>query len=685
VKHISLSLAAACILFSASLSAQTVRKQLSLAFDSFNGISDLLKSGNRNIIQKDSFAIILNNFTDAQKTELLAHSSIDKFRNEAKKKETFKLDQAVRDNKNVETTTTKDDNGKPVVSIQIHILMNDMDEKAKDSVIFHFGNKKSALGTFTIIFDPGAKPDGDKPQTNDGKPKRPTLAELVKMIKVPDVSVPIPDLSDCKAADIANPLDDNEITPTNKIVYVADKNLTFWYDKNGDLHKLGKGSKLYDGTKDYYTLDHGKLVVKKDRNDNFTRRNIVVPANSSLTFEVIDVNPAVFDVQITDTAIAFNTDTNRLIGLLVSGPAGAGAQAFSSEEEKKYTPTVEDSIRVAAVKFIQQMESLQLSLANSCLNFQNRIVAAKIAAKKNIDEYFAKKFTTKSKPPLQDFSSWFGQFLDGKDKEDSTLSATFLAYYNQLVGTYYKNIAQIPEVDGSYDKIRFTFDIKPKPNSPYSAPVRSKSIDAFVTGGFKIDVSSGLYYASFDDQKYSTRADSTTLKGSEGTDSVVNRRGKLFAEPQSKSEVGFVSFLHFYPKISPNFNISANIGAGVSFASTPQLRYFAGIGILLGKENRFAINAGVAFGNVNRLSNQYYDSLHNLISISAAEVGKDLNYTKHMDIKPFISITYNLGFLHKKENTQQTVSPKATDSQAGNAAPATPAKDKKADTNGGGN
>lgn len=109
-------------------------------------------------------------------------------------------------------------------------------------------------------------------------------------------------------------------------------------------------------------------------------------------------------------------------------------------------------------------------------------------------------------------------------------------------------------------------------------------------------------------------------------------------------------------RLLPGFNISGNLGAGVSFREKPQIRYFLGLGFLFGKDNRVALNAGGIFGNISELSDQYVkDGNGTYKSLSIEEAGSDPALKKHFVARPFISLTYNLSFLKSRSDQSQTV------------------------------
>ncbi|WPQ63638.1 hypothetical protein SIO70_02020 [Chitinophaga sancti] len=513
------------------------------------------------------------------------------------------------------------------------------------TAVLQFSDGKNDLGSLTLTYKPND--DGKKRKGNTSSTV--TLKKLVGLVGIKIDDLTNPTTGDCSGSDGQNPLG-ADIAIGNRIVYLADRNLTFYYDDENKLYLIGNYGKgflkgyLFNGT----NLVYGAGAV----GSSFTKeRKIVVKNNEPLSFEVINVNPQAFDVEITDLADRSNAESNIMLELLESGMQNAVTTAQNAEKSAlPYVPTAEDKIRVAMYLYTREMDELLLLLQSYCIYKQNDIIKYKLDARKKIDEYFVNNL---GKPAGVRFSAFLAATFPKQTDDDTKLIEAFLKDYNSLPASYYKNITQVPLVDGSYDKIAFTFSVKGKTNTPYKSVVSQKTVNAWIKGGFKVDVSTGLYYSGLQDEKYSIRSDSTILSDRNGADSIVDRRSKLYKENNGKGEFGFASFLHFYPKIGPKFNISLNIGAGVTFSEKTRIRYLAGVGFLFGAENRLGLNVGYILGNVNKLSSQYANGINTKLSF--AEAGKDPVYAPKFTAKPFISLTYNIPFIKKKGSGTQTV------------------------------
>ena len=80
------------------------------------------------------------------------------------------------------------------------------------------------------------------------------------------------------------------------------------------------------------------------------------------------------------------------------------------------------------------------------------------------------------------------------------------------------------------------------------------------------------------------------------------------------------------------------------------LNLLTGVALLLGKEQRFIVNAGVAFSKVKELTLYETDKLYNQ---SILNTTTDLKLSEKTSTSLFLGITYNLGSL--KTSTKTTV------------------------------
>ncbi|OMP75123.1 hypothetical protein [[Flexibacter] sp. ATCC 35208] len=622
-----------------------------IIFRGFNDIKPRLDSIPKDNIQEKQYEINFIGFNDQQFQQITKNSTIQIGNDEGTRAKLADISA----NNNLSSITRSGVGVTSQITFKITGKLSILPEGG--TAILRFSDGTTDLGSLTLTYKKSTEnPDGNSASSL-------TIGDLVNLTGLKTDALSIPSGVGCTGPDSPNPLDADKFN-VNRIIYLADRNLTFFYKNGTSLYLIGNYKKNF--LKGYHFNGTNLLPVDSANINNFeSKRKIVVRDDQPLSFEIINVNPQAFDIEITDRADRTNIESNSLLELLAFGGGKAAAGAVQGKETHKITQ--EDKIRVAMYLYSKEIEELLLLLQQYCIYKQNDIIQFKLDAKKQIDHYFVKNL---GKAAVQTISSFLAQSIPTPTEADTKLIDAFLKNYYSLPAAYYKNITQIPAVDGSYDKIAFVFSVKAKVNTPYKTIVSEKSVNAWTKGGFKVDVSTGLYYSGLQDEKYAIRADSTIMKSSAGADSVTDKRSQLYKESNGKGEFGFASFMHFYPKISPGFNISANIGAGVTFSEKTRIRYLAGLGFLIGQENRIAINAGYILGNVNKLSRQYADG--DKTKLSYAEAGKEIVYTPKFSAQPFVSLTYNIPFIKKKDSITQQVD--ASNSTSAESAKADPAK-----------
>ena len=430
-----------------------------------------------------------------------------------------------------------------------------------------------------------------------------------------------PDTNGC-CDDIPNPCDsgkDTDVYNKNKIIYDSKRNQTVYYNNKGTR----------------------KVIDYED---------IIIRAGRPLAFEVRNVNPDAFKVEITDTAIAYEYRLDTLLSLL----PGVSDNFFLAEAGgKEPVFTRLDSARAVLVVAYMNLKEFFLHLQNGCIYEFNKNIERKKEAKKRVDSYLSSNLNQNVNIGLS--QTIINDLLSKDSKEDKELSDNLLALYKNLPSAFYRMITQIPSVPKDKDKIQFRFNILARENTPYMSLVKDKTIDAYIVKNFRVDVSTGLYYAfNIQNDKYVLRGDSVIGRNAANTlDSNTKVGNRIIKENIGKGEFGFASFIHFYKRCTPGFSWGGHIGAGISINDKIKPRYFGGLSFIFGRDNtRFAINAGYIGGNVETISDQYpKDSNGDFIWVPESE--KNINTKTKFLVSPFVSISYNLPFRSKKKATQE--------------------------------
>lgn len=236
---------------------------------------------------------------------------------------------------------------------------------------------------------------------------------------------------------------------------------------------------------------------------------------------------------------------------------------------------------------------------------------------------------------------------EGEESEESQIKTFFTLYYalDKKIHDLQYNVPQVK----NYDEIEFTLNILPKDSSA-GIYLTDEKVSIPVFGGFKIDGSSGLFYSSLTDHKFSTFQDSVQFIAQDETISYQNGN-RIIRQHTSTGDPGLAGLVHFYSRWGKSLNLAFTLGAGFTFKENPEARYLVGGSVLLGRKERIAISYGAAFGQVTRLKQEFespglYDDVSNIT-------------TKTFDTGYFLSLSYNIPF---RKKTQQVAKPSATPS-----------------------
>lgn len=389
---------------------------------------------------------------------------------------------------------------------------------------------------------------------------------------------------------------------------------------------------------------------------------MMVKVGDPIVFKIKNVNPLLYDVTMSDSLVSRVPEATGLLGLLTAGNAikalsGNVSEVIANstvEKDDECEPSASDSIGKGIVnlmrdmsKFYARLQELHPYYDANCL--RRLIQAMRDSVDVNIEHSFGEY-------DIRSFYDLIFYVKDNAGEFKDSLAEGMEAVYNKITKVHYGYVYKVQHVE-NVNAIDFIFSIKPKNQAMALPRVEGSSIRVHTWGGMQWEVSSGLYYAfNMQNDQFSIRGDSNVIANSNGiVDSVINRRGVLYKESKTgRGEFGFSSFYHVYPRWFPGFNISGNIGAGVSFKEKPQIRYFLGAGFLFGRDSKLALNVGGIFGNVNELSDQYQREPNGEYRwLSPGEAGKDPLFKKRFVARGFLSLSYTLSFINRNSKKQE--------------------------------
>lgn len=389
--------------------------------------------------------------------------------------------------------------------------------------------------------------------------------------------------------------------------------------------------------------DNNKLFYKKNCKGKF--RPLVGTPLSILLNPV--PNPLRYDITITSKYNNYGMDTDPLLEDLLLNPSKflPGAQAGGKDDEKL---TEEEKTRKEYVLGYLYKINAQITEFMDRYNNEDCIDAQNFSAqKRKIEGNIKAQLINDSK------LNYLGNYMDFIQIEfndyDSNyvkpLAQNYLRFKNLNISPFYY---QIPRLKNA-DELSINLKILPKTKSNAAMKVDSMDIDLPIFGGFKIDVSPGLFYSFYNSNLYTLRNDSTVVKGSTGSDSVTSHFRTIVKESENKNDIGFSSLLHFYSRWGRDINIAASIGAGITLNDKPEVRYFTGLSVLIGRVNRLALSVGRSFGKVEEISDRYFerdDRKDNYRKVNMQETALQTN--KVLKSGWFASISHNIPLINRK-------------------------------------
>ena len=253
--------------------------------------------------------------------------------------------------------------------------------------------------------------------------------------------------------------------------------------------------------------------------------------------------------------------------------------------------------------------------------------------------------------------------LISKEMNDYTLtigkklSKTGVEKYNELVNSVYKkalneltiiitqlftlkkrNFTLPIEFDGkNIDVVQLKLTRTPRVDNSLKSDTHTYNI--WVTGGFKIDVSAGVFLSSVSDREYTTTTISEEVDGEMKDFQLINEKNL------GSWDYGFGTLANVSWRTGNWARPTLSFGA--MFTNDQKFQFLAGGGLILGKMSRFILHYGVAVGRTTSLQTPFkadgetrYESL----------TSETIPTVEKLNIGSFFGITYNLG----KTKTEST-------------------------------
>lgn len=155
----------------------------------------------------------------------------------------------------------------------------------------------------------------------------------------------------------------------------------------------------------------------------------------------------------------------------------------------------------------------------------------------------------------------------------------------------------------------------------------------WLNGGLKLDVSGGAFLTSLVDNKYYT------------TDSVAGGKKYIYKSNIGKYQIGFGTLLNISYRTGAAW-VRPSINFGALFSNEQKFQLLAGVGAMLGKEQRVLLHFGLSMGAVNTIESSYtYSSPDSPTTRHAYDLGTSsvVPTTQKFQFGHYFGLTYNFG------------------------------------------
>lgn len=229
------------------------------------------------------------------------------------------------------------------------------------------------------------------------------------------------------------------------------------------------------------------------------------------------------------------------------------------------------------------------------------------------------------------------------NKEEENLMYNILTNYANIMS--YSILSTSPLQIKDMDLLTYNIDFFKE-----GKKIETRDYSFLIKGGFKIDFSTGFAYSSLKDESYQiisagTRKDTTFyidnyFKTTDSITGLTTINLKSINLLNKDVNIGFSALMHFYTRTGSLMNYGGTFGFMLN--TRAEFNYLLGGSLILGQKQRFIINGGAAFGQVNRLNPKYSMSK----TYAESEFGQvsDSQLTiKKWEVGYFLGISYNLG------------------------------------------
>ena len=367
-----------------------------------------------------------------------------------------------------------------------------------------------------------------------------------------------------------------------------------------------------------HSNNKNKLIVK-NRNPlafnlvdgNPFRYRYVLNYNKVNLFTNETFNPSVSDLNIIESGIQLDEDGDGI-------PDSLDEEPYAPNEMTEYViKSLQNKLKSKILKFKKSIDSFVSSISDDDkLNFDELNLM-----KASFKEQYLKllKETEDLQEKITQINNLSSKTSETQIEIESILESTRLVI-EKLLNTK-QNIYLLPlDINGdNIDYVEVQLDIFDGENE---TPETYK-YKVWIKGGLKIDVSGGVYLTSLLDKEYTT------------TDSENNEK-LIFESDLGNYDFGFGTMVNISLRGGSWARPSLNFG--VMFTSNQKFQMLTGLGLILGKNERFVIHSGISMGRVNVLRDEFQAD-----GVTTYDLGTDGTVPVNEKFKfgHFFGITYN--------------------------------------------
>ena len=204
----------------------------------------------------------------------------------------------------------------------------------------------------------------------------------------------------------------------------------------------------------------------------------------------------------------------------------------------------------------------------------------------------------------------------------------FILHYNSM---------KIPVVQiENQDQFQWTVDFYKNLKKTHS-----QKYTAMITGGWKIDFSTGFVFNKLIDNKYAIKYDTVDITPDNNINDPV-AAGKIIRQDEGKYVVDVGIMSHIYPRTGTRVN--GGLSTGIVIRNGSNVKYLLGGSLILGYEQRFIISGGWVGGTSLVLDETYNDVLDTYVSRNRlTTISSSIPTTNRWNWNSYFAITYNLG------------------------------------------